>query len=48
MWHPAYDGDGNIVEVYLHHLRQKIDEPFRRNAIQTIRSAGYRLAADGG
>ena len=48
VWHPDYDGDGNIVEVYLHHLRQKIDEPFRRNAIQTIRSEGYRLAADGG
>ena len=48
VWDPAYDGDGNIVEVYIHYLRQKIDDPFRRNAIQTLRMVGYRLDADGG
>ena len=48
VWDPEYDGDGNIVEVYIHYLRQKIDDPFRRNAIQTLRRVGYRLDADGG
>jgi len=43
-----FDGDPTIVEVYIRHLRRKIDEPFRRNAIETVRGAGYRLAADGG
>jgi two-component system OmpR family response regulator len=37
----------NIVEVYVRHLRNKLDRPFGRNAIQTVRG-GYRLAADGG
>jgi two-component system, OmpR family, response regulator len=48
VWDPAYDGDGNIVEVYIRYLRQKIDDPFARNAIETIRLVGYRLDADGG
>jgi two-component system, OmpR family, response regulator len=48
VWDPAYDGDGNVVEVYIHYVRQKIDDPFGRNAIQTIRMVGYRLDADGG
>ena len=34
----------NIVEVYIGRLRRKIDEPFGRNSIGTIRGAGYRLA----
>jgi DNA-binding response OmpR family regulator len=37
-----------VVEVYAGYLRRKIDAPFRRNALQTVRGAGYRLAADGG
>jgi DNA-binding response OmpR family regulator len=40
--------DLNVVEVYAGYLRRKIDAPFRRNALQTVRGAGYRLAADGG
>jgi len=48
VWDYEFDGDPNIVEVYIRHLRRKIDEPFRRNAIETVRGAGYRLAADGG
>lgn len=48
VWDSAFDGDLNIVEVYIGHLRSKIDRPFGRNAIETVRGAGYRLAADGG
>ncbi len=48
VWDFAFEGDPNIVEVYIRHLRKKIDEPFGKSAIQTIRGAGYRLAVDGG
>jgi two-component system OmpR family response regulator len=48
VWDLGFDGDPNIVEVYIGHLRRKIDEPFGRNAIETVRGVGYRLAADGG
>jgi two-component system, OmpR family, response regulator len=48
VWDFAFDGDPNIVEVYVRHLRKKIDEPYGRNAIQTVRLVGYRLDPDGG
>jgi len=48
VWDFAFAGDPNIVEVYVRHLRTKIDEPFGRASIETIRGAGYRLAVDGG
>jgi two-component system OmpR family response regulator len=48
VWDVDFDGDPNIVEVYVRHLRNKIDRPFGREAIQTLRGAGYRLASDGG
>ncbi len=48
VWDDTFDGDLNIVEVYVGHLRNKLDRPFGRDAIQTVRGAGYRLAADGG
>ncbi|HEY7660753.1 MAG TPA: response regulator transcription factor [Actinomycetota bacterium] len=48
VWDYAFDGDINIVEVYVGHLRSKLDRPFGRSAIETVRGAGYRLAADGG
>src|SRR5262245_1368484 len=44
----TYDTDPNVVEVYVGYLRRKIDLPFRRTALQTVRGAGYRLASDGG
>lgn len=44
----TYDTDPNVVEVYVGYLRRKIDTPFGRNALQTVRGAGYRLASDGG
>jgi two-component system, OmpR family, response regulator len=48
VWDFDFDGDPNIVEVYIRRLRRKIDEPFRRNAIHTVRRVGYRLDPDGG
>ena len=48
VWDFAFDGDPNIVEVYIRHLRKKIDEPFGRHLIETIRGAGYRLDPKGG
>jgi two-component system OmpR family response regulator len=48
VWDDNFDGDPNIVEVYIAHLRNKIDRPFDKNAISTIRGAGYRLEVDGG
>jgi two-component system OmpR family response regulator len=47
VWDAHYDGDPNIVEVYVGYLRRKIDQPFGRAAIQTVRGMGYRLARDG-
>ncbi|MEA3218157.1 MAG: two-component system, OmpR family, response regulator [Acidimicrobiia bacterium] len=48
VWEHDFDGDPNIVEVYISRLRRKIDEPYGRHSLETIRGAGYRLAADGG
>lgn len=42
-WDFAYDGDPNIVEVYVSALRRKIDAPFGRKSLVTVRGAGYRL-----
>jgi len=46
VWDDDFDGDQNIVEVYVGHLRQKVDRPFGRGSIETVRGAGYRFAAD--
>ena len=48
VWDYNFEGDPNIVEVYIRHLRNKLDRPFGRSALETIRGAGYRLDADGG
>jgi DNA-binding response OmpR family regulator len=48
VWDDDFEGDPNIVEVYIRYLRKKIDIPFRRRSIETIRGAGYRLIVDGG
>ncbi|MFE7231665.1 response regulator [Streptomyces sp. NPDC002405] len=48
VWDFAYDGDPNIVEVYISALRRKIDVPFGRRSITTVRGAGYRLEAGRG
>ncbi|MFE5565846.1 response regulator transcription factor [Amycolatopsis japonica] len=43
VWDLAYRGDPNIVEVYVSSLRRKLDAPFGRRTIATVRGAGYRL-----
>jgi two-component system, OmpR family, response regulator len=48
VWEYEFEGDPNIVEVYIRRLRTRIDEPFGRHSIETLRGAGYRLAVDGG
>ena len=45
VWEHDFDGDPNIVEVYIRRLRRKIDEPYGRRSITTIRGAGYRLSS---
>ncbi len=47
-WDFAYDNRSNIIDVYMRHLRKKIDEPFGRHSLETVRGVGYRLRADGG
>ncbi len=48
VWDFAYEGDPNIVEVYVRQLRQRLDDPFGRHSLQTVRLVGYRLDPDGG
>lgn len=43
VWDYDFEGDPNIVGVYIRRLRRKIDEPFGRHDIETVRGAGYRL-----
>jgi DNA-binding response OmpR family regulator len=45
-WEFDFDGDPNIVEVYVRRLRRKVDEPFGRRSIETVRGAGYRVVDD--
>jgi DNA-binding response OmpR family regulator len=46
VWDAHYAGDPNVVEVYVGYLRRKIDTPFGRHSLQTIRGAGYRLTGE--
>ena len=49
IWDFAYVGGSNIVDQYVNYLRRKIDVPFERHDIETVRGMGYRLRrADGG
>jgi two-component system OmpR family response regulator len=43
VWDFAYEGDSNVVDVYVRYLREKIDRPFGRETIETVRGTGYRL-----
>jgi DNA-binding response OmpR family regulator len=47
VWAFDFDGDPNIVEVYIRRLRRKVDEPFGQRTIETVRGAGYRIVDDG-
>ena len=46
VWGYDYENRSNIVEVYIRYLREKIDRPFGRNTLQTVRGVGYRVCAD--
>jgi two-component system OmpR family response regulator len=43
VWDFAFEGDSNVVDVYVRYLREKIDRPFSRSSLETVRGAGYRL-----
>ncbi|MFN8035294.1 MAG: response regulator transcription factor [Acidimicrobiia bacterium] len=46
VWDFAYDGTSNVVDVYVRYLREKIDRPFGREALLTVRGVGYRLRGE--
>jgi DNA-binding response OmpR family regulator len=48
VWEAHGTGEANVVEVYIGYLRRKIDAPFGRAAVTTVRGVGYRLESDGG
>ena len=45
-WDFTYDNRSNVVDVYVRRLRLKIDEPFGRRTLETVRGGGYRLRTD--
>jgi two-component system OmpR family response regulator len=47
VWDFAYEGDSNVVDVYVRYLREKIDRPFGLNSLETVRGSGYRLKPEG-
>jgi two-component system, OmpR family, response regulator len=47
-WPFEYENRSNVVDVYVRYLREKIDRPFGRTSIETVRGAGYRMRGDGG
>jgi DNA-binding response OmpR family regulator len=46
VWDQSFDGATNIVDVYVRHLRNKIDEPFERKLIRTVRGVGYAIGEE--
>jgi two-component system OmpR family response regulator len=44
-WDQAYENRSNIIDAYIRRLRKKIDRPFGRRSIETVRGGGYRLTA---
>jgi two-component system OmpR family response regulator len=45
-WDFAYEPRSNVVDVYVRYLREKIDRPFGRSSLETVRGLGYRLRAE--
>jgi two-component system, OmpR family, response regulator len=45
-WDYEYENRSNVVDVYVRYLREKIDRPFGRSSLETVRGVGYRLRAD--
>jgi two-component system OmpR family response regulator len=46
-WDFAYESRSNVIEVYVRRLREKVDRPFGRHSIETVRGTGYRLREEG-
>jgi two-component system, OmpR family, response regulator len=46
VWGSEFEGDRNIVEVYVGYLRRKIDDGYEQRMLHTVRGAGYRIVAD--
>ena len=46
VWDFAYGGGSNVVDVSVRYLRDKVDRPFGRDTIHTVRGVGYRLDPD--
>jgi two-component system OmpR family response regulator len=42
-WDMSFERRSNIIDVYIRYLREKVDRPFARNSIETVRGVGYRL-----
>ena len=47
VWDQSFDGITNIVDVYVRHLRSKVDDPFERKLIRTVRGVGYSISQGG-
>jgi two-component system OmpR family response regulator len=47
-WDIAFESHSNVVDVYVRYLREKIDRPFRRTSLETVRGVGYRLRVEEG
>jgi two-component system copper resistance phosphate regulon response regulator CusR len=45
VWDQSFEGLTNIVDVYVRHLRSKVDDPFPEKLIRTVRGVGYGLGA---
>jgi len=46
VWDFAYEGDSNVVDVYVRYLRNKVDRPYGRTSLQTVRGVGYLITDD--
>jgi two-component system, OmpR family, response regulator len=47
-WDYEYERRSNVVDVYVRYLREKVDRPFGRESLETVRGSGYRMRVDGG
>ena len=47
-WDISFESRSNLVDVYVRYLREKVDRPYGRDSIETVRGVGYRLREDGG
>jgi two-component system copper resistance phosphate regulon response regulator CusR len=45
VWDQSFDGITNIVDVYVRHLRSKVDDPFEHKLIRTVRGVGYTISS---